>query len=173
MIKYLKSVIRQKGRLKEYNSKASIWKLISFRGSYTVEAAVVVSVTVFVLGAFLIGAFYVHDRSVLQSQTCEAALAGSIFATEGERSGAAKQVKNTVAAGRLLGSRGLAGYAATGSRESKAAWSASYPVPGFAMKYLAGGQLDISTSWTCKIWNPADTIRKIRGASELLSGGRD
>lgn len=146
-------------------------KRIYFRGSYTVEAAVVVSITVFALAALLIGAFYVHDRSVLQSQTCEAALAGSIFATEKERSKAAEKIKNTVTKDRLLGSGGLEGYAATGNRECKAAWSASYPVPGFAVKYFAGDQLAITASWTCKILNPADTIRKIRGASELLTGG--
>lgn len=148
-------------------------KQIYFRGSYTVEAAVVVSITVFVLGALLLGAFYVHDRSVLQSQTCEAALAGSIFATEKERSEAAEKVKNTVTSQRLLGSRDLEGYAATGSKESKASWRASYPIPGFAAKYFAGGRLAVSASWTCKIQDPADTIRKIRGASELLTGGED
>lgn len=145
----------------------------SFRGSCTVEAAVVVSVTMFVLAALLIGAFYVHDRSVLQSQTCEAAVAGSIFCTEKERSEAAGKVKKTVTAGRLLGSRAVNGYAAAGSRESKAAWSAVYPVPGFAAKYLAANQLDISVKWTCKIVDPADIIRKIRGASELLMGEDD
>lgn len=142
----------------------------SFTGSYTVEAAIVVSITVFVLGAFLIGAFYVHDRSVLQSQTCEAAAVGSIFCTEKERSAAAKEVEKTVTAGRLLGSRGLSGYTAIGSSESRAGWSAVYPIPGFAAKYLAANQLAVSATWTCKIIDPADTIRKIRGASELLMG---
>lgn len=165
----------RRGYLRERNperelSEETFSEKGSFCGSFTVEAAIVVSITVFVLGAFLIGTFYVHDRSVLQSLACEAAAAGSIFCTDKERSAAAKEVEKTVTAGRLLGSRGLDGYTAVGNSESRAAWSAVYPVPGFAAGYLAGNQLPISTSWNCKIIDPADTIRKIRGASELLMG---
>lgn len=141
-----------------------------FPGSATVEAAVVMSVTVFVLGALIIAAFYVHDCSVLRSQACEAAVAGSIFFTEEERSVAAGKVEKLVTAGRLMGSRGLSGHAEAGSTQSTAAWQAVYPVPGFAAKYLVGNELHISASWTGKIADPADTIRKIRGASELLLG---
>lgn len=147
--------------------------LIHLKGSYTVEAAVVVSMTIFVLSALIIGSFYIHDRSVLQSQACEAAVAGSIFFTEEDRSAAAKQVKQSVSANRLLGSRSLDGYTATGVKESKAAWNAVYPVPGLAAKFLTANQISISASWTSKIIDPADMIRKIRGAAELLLGEDD
>lgn len=141
------------------------------KGSYTVEAAAVVSITFFVLAAFIICAFYIHDREVLQSAACEAAVAGSNFSTEDEGSAAAKKIKSLMKTGRLLGSRGLDGYVAVESKQVQAAWRSSYPVPGFAAKYLSGSKLNISVSWKSKRFDPADTIRKIRGAGELLSGG--
>jgi hypothetical protein len=141
----------------------------TLKGSYTVEAAIIVSLTIFVLASLIISAFYLHDRCVLQGAACEAASAGSIFATSEERSEAAAKVKNQVTASRLLGSKKLDGYATVGSKESKAAWSSSYPIPGFAAKYLMGNQLSISASWTCQILNPSKLIRKIRGVSDLVS----
>ena len=141
------------------------------KGSYTVEAAIVVTVTMFVLASLLIGTFYVHDRAVMQGLVCEAASAGSNFATEEERKTAMQEVVKRINEGRFLGSRGLNGNAASGSKNVTASWNAEYPVPGFAGRYLAQGSLDIKRSWTCKIPNPADTIRKIKGAGELLTGG--
>ena len=136
------------------------------KGSYTVEAAIVVTVTIFVLASLLICTFYVHDRAVMQGLVCEAASAGSSFITEEERKEAIQGVEE-----RFLGSRGLDGSAASGSKSVTVSWKAGYPVPGFAAAYLSRGELDYKRSWTCKILNPADLIRKIKGAGELLTGG--
>ena len=38
----------------------------ALKGSYTVEAAAVVSITFLVLASMLIGMFYLHDRAVFQ-----------------------------------------------------------------------------------------------------------
>lgn len=145
-----------------------VWK-----GSYTVEAAMVVSITFLVLASLVIGTFYLHDRAVFQSMVCEIASAGSAYATESERENAVSTLKGEVSASRFLGSTELSGNATAGDDEVTASWSASYPVPGFAMQYLAGNELSIETSWTSKIAEPVDTIRLIRGAGELITGGDD
>lgn len=141
------------------------------RGSYTVEAAAVVCITVLVLAALIICTFYIHDRAVFQGAACEAAAAGSNFMTDAERKAAAAAVKKKITASRFLGSRNLSGSVATGQKEVRAIWTAAYPVPGFAARYLSGGRLDIQKAWTCRIFDPADAIRKIRGVGELLTGG--
>lgn len=141
------------------------------KGSYTVEAAVVVSLTFLVLASLMIGAFYLHDRVVLQGFVCEMAAAGSNFMTEAERKEAMGEVKKRLNANRFLGSRGLSGNAAAGKKEAAASWQAVYPVPGFAVKYISGNLIDIRQNWTCKIPDPADTIRKVRGIGDLLTGG--
>lgn len=129
------------------------------------------SMTFFVLAALLIVTFYVHDRAVIQAITCEAASAGSNFITQKEGSSAAARVKKQMKVARLLGSKGLSGSAAVGTKEATASWKAAYPVPGMIMKYLDRNRLSIQARWTSRILDPADTIRKIRGAGELLTGG--
>ncbi|MCD7745388.1 MAG: hypothetical protein LUI13_08935 [Lachnospiraceae bacterium] len=145
----------------------------AWKGSYTVEAAMVVSITVFVLGALMIATFYVHDRAVFQSLVCEIATAGSIQATQSENADAADAGKAQMTASRFLGSRSLSGSVTSGAEEATASWSAVYPVPGFAMRYLADGNLSIEASWSSRIVDPTDTIRLIRGAGELITGGDD
>ncbi|MCC8066281.1 MAG: hypothetical protein LIO94_04170 [Clostridiales bacterium] len=153
---------------KMWKKKGKFW-----RGSYTVEAAVIMSITILVLGTLIFAIFYAHDRAVFQSIVCEMAAAGSSCATENEQTKAVDAVKKQVKASRFLGSQELTGSAAVGEDQVSASWSAVYPVPGFAMKYLAGGELSIETSWNSMIAAPVDTIRLIRGAGELITGGDD
>lgn len=155
----------------EQSKKYILEKKACLRGSYTVEGALVFSMTFFILAALLIVTFYVHDRAVIQAVTCEAASAGSNFLTAKERSATAAKVKKQLGQKRLLGSRNLSGNAAAGSKEVVASWKAVYPVPGMVMKYFSGSQLRIQTQWNGKILKPSDTIRKIRGAGALLGGG--
>ena len=46
--------------------------------------------------------------------------------------------------------------------------SAVFPVPGFAAKYLAGNKLTIKKEWTSKKFDPAKTIRMVKGAEKLF-----
>lgn len=144
-----------------------------WRGSYTVEAAAVVSITILVLAALLIATFYVHDRAVFQSIACECAALGSNYCTDSERTSAAASAKDEISASRFLGSRDVSGSATVGEEKAESAWSAVYPVPGFALSYFTNNVLTIQTSWDSQIVQPADTIRLIRGAGKLLSEGDD
>ena len=140
-----------------------------WQGSYTVEAAVLFSLTFLVLAALLICMFYCHDRAVSQSAACEAAVSAGNFAKAEQRREAADAVRAQVRAERFLGSRNVAGQAAIGEREVSAQWQGEYPVPGFAARYLSGGSLSVSRSWRCTVLDPADTIRKIKGLGDLLT----
>ncbi|MCD8336780.1 MAG: hypothetical protein LUD18_05800 [Lachnospiraceae bacterium] len=151
-----------------------LWKKSqAWKGSYTVEAAAVVSITIMVLASLILVSFYAHDRAVFQSIVCEIAAAGSNYATESERTSAVNAAKSQISASCFLGSSNLSGSAQAGEDEVTVSWSAGYPVPGFAAEYLAGGELTISASWTSQIADPTDTIRFIRGAEKLITGGDD
>lgn len=141
------------------------------RGSYTVEAAVLLSVIAFVMAALILTAFYLHDRSVCQSAACEAATAGNNFFLQKDRSTAAAEVKKQFKKDRLLGSRALSENTSAGKKEVSAQWKAVYPIPGFVLKYFADSRLVIHASWICRNADPAGAIRKIRGAVTMLTGG--
>ena len=141
------------------------------KASYTVEASVLMSITFFVLTALLVCTFYLHDRTVMQSFTCEVAAAGSNMATSKEQEQVTSALKKSFTKQRLLGSRNVSGKVTTGNKKTSASWSGEYPVPGIAMKFLTGNKLSIEVSWSSESIQPADTIRKIRGIKKLINGG--
>lgn len=142
-----------------------------WKGSYTVEAAFVFPMILFVLAALLILAFYVHDCGILQSLACETAVTGSNYMTENERKVAAEQVRNQAGPERLMGSRNSQGHVAFGRSEVYARYTAVCPVPGMVMRYLSGNQLQIAKSWQVHAVNPSDWIRKQRGIMRIRDGG--
>lgn len=149
---------------------------VKIKGSYTVEAAAVISMTFLVLGALIMAVFFAHDRAVIQSSVCEAAAVGCNYRTQAERSAAVQKVSGSVSEQRLLGSRNLEVTAGVGEKSVSAWGSAVFPVPGLFMSYFSGGSLDISCNWESKVLNPTDVIWKIRGAKlviENLSGGNE
>lgn len=80
------------------------------------------------------------------------------------------QAKKLLSQSRLLGSTSLKGSISPGGKEAAASWSAVYPFPGFVMNYIAAGKVNIQKSWSSRVLDAAETIRKIRGAGELLMG---
>lgn len=151
-------------KIKQIDSRG--WK-----GSYTVEAALIFGMTFLILASLLLATFYIHDRAVLQAMTCEGASTGSNFFKSSDRKEAAGKVKKQVKEARLLGSKNLSGTIGTGNKEVQASWKASYPIMGFAKRYFGKERLQIQTKWASKVLDPAKTIRKIRGAGEILTGG--
>ncbi len=140
-----------------------------WRGSYTVEAAVVVPITFFVLAALILCGFYVHDRVVFQSIACEITAAGSNYCTEKEQKKVISDLKKSVKAKRFLGSRNISANVSSGKKEINAAFSASYPMPGMVIRYFSKGTLKIKKSWSGKREDPAETIRVLRGAERILN----
>lgn len=145
----------------------------TWKGSYTVEASVILGILFWILGTLLISGFYMHDKEVLQSISCETAVAGSIFARQEERDGAAGHAKNSVTGQRLMGGKNLASSVTTSESQSSSEWNAVCPVPGFAARYLLQNQLNIHKSWTSKVIRAPRWIRTIRGVGELLTGGKE
>lgn len=143
------------------------------KGSYTVEAAVVFSITFFVLSSLIICTFYLHDRAVAQGAACEAAAAGSNFEKSEDRRKAAEAVRNLAGEKRFMGSRGIASNVSIGKKEVNAAWQGRYPVPGFAAKYVAKNEFAIHQTWSSTVLDAAEAIRKIKGIGDVLIGGSD
>ena len=147
---------------KELKVKKKGWK-----GSFTVEAAVVISLSFLVLGTLLLTIFYLHDTSVFQGIVCETAAAGSNFAMEKERSEVTGNLQKQIHKSRFLGSRNLSVTKETGEKQITVSVKAEYPVPGMFMRFLKDGKIPIMCTWNCRILYPGKTIRQIRGA-ELL-----
>lgn len=133
------------------------------KGSFTIEAACVMSMILFVIIGLLYLCFFVHNRAWLTAAAYEAALAGSI---EGIRENG--QVKETAEArSRELGNSGFFGaenlsVQVTAGKAVKVAYSADTIADfgGFTWKLKAVG--------SSKVICPVDWIRKVKAAADIL-----
>ena len=141
-----------------------------WKGSYTVEAAAVVSMTFLVLAALMMCTFFVHDRAVLQSMVCEAAAAGGNHMTQEERCEQSAAVTEELSEKRMLGSRRVSAGVQIGEESTAVKGTAAFPVPGLLAGWMSGSTWNLSCSWETRIYNPAEIIRKIRGAELVLEG---
>lgn len=144
-----------------------------WKGSFTAEAAVVISIAFLVLETLLLTIFFLHDKAVFQGMVCETAAVGSNFAMKTERSDAAEAVRKGIHNNRFLGSRNVSAVKGVGEKSISVSASANYPVPGMFMRFLKNGNLQISCSWNGQIINPGKTIRLIRGAELLFDVERE
>lgn len=142
-----------------------------YKGSYTVEAALLMGIILLVMASLIIAGFYLHDRAVLQAMTCEIASAGSHVATEKEQQKVIADLRKILTRNRLMGSRNASEQTKSDKNEVSAVWQAEYPVPGMAAKFFIKNKLHIKVSWQMKRVKAAGLIRKVRGVRKLVNGG--
>lgn len=142
-----------------------------YKASYTVEAALLMGIILFVMAALLIGGFYLHDKAVLQAMTCEIASAGSNVVTEKEQQKVIADLKKILTKKRLMGSRNASEKTKADQKTVSAVWQAEYPVPGMAAKFISKNRLNIKVSWQVEKVQAAKLIRKVRRVRKLVNGG--
>ena len=159
----MQSMVKRKQR--EKRDDKYFWK-----GSYTVEAAVILPLTALILAAVILAAFYIHDRSCMQGIACEIASSGSNCITQEQRTRRVAQLRQEVKLQRFLGSRNLSASVSSGKTEVNAKLDASYPIPGMVARFFTKGSLPVQCSWKTKDVEPAKTIWQIRGVASILGG---
>lgn len=132
------------------------------RGSFTIEAAVIISFLVFVITGFLFLSFFLYDRCVVERAAAMAALRGSeaIWEDNNIRYQRADEAVNDILTGRLLGADSV-------EKSVK----------------VSGNQVIVSLSMKFKWWefqakaekravNPVLFIRNCRKGLELIQNGK-
>ena len=157
--------MKEEKRKKQCSREQNGWK-----GSYTVEAAVILPLTVLILAAIILAAFYIHDRSTMHGIVCEIASSGSNSITQEQRTKRMEELRSRVKQQRFLGSRNLSVSASGGDTEIHAAIGGSYPIPGITARFFTKGTFSIQYSWKMKSAEPAKTIWQIRGVAGILGG---
>ena len=137
-------------------------------GSFTVEAALLMTILIPVLTALIYAAFYIHDSAVLQGIVCELAVAGSNLSQEKNRAGELEKKKNALLSSRFTGTRGAEISIEAGNNSVSASGSGEFRFPGMIMNFFGGSIKRLSKSWSREILQPADLIRKIRGLEYMV-----
>ena len=133
------------------------------KGSFTIEAACVMSLVLFVLMGTLYLTFFVHNRVWLTAAACESALTGSLEGVrkDGNPEEAAEVRCRELGNVGFFGAENLTGQV-QGGKEIKVTYTAD-TISGFEnfrWKFTADGSSGVI--------RPAEWIRKIKAASEVI-----
>lgn len=135
------------------------------KGSFTIEAACVMSLVLITVMGVLYLSFFVHNRSWLTAAAYEAALAGSIEGVQKNgqiyeaASAKAQELRNVG----FFGAENLS-YQVSDGKTVKVSYQAD-TIAGFG-----GFRWVLRTEGSSKIIRPAQWIRKVKAASEIVKG---
>ena len=142
------------------------------RASFTVEAALLMTVILPVLLAILYYGFYLHDRGVLngaaQQITAQADLNSWKKAGNNKLDKLAKKLEQYIGP-----SKNVSSSVSASQEKASIQYKASISLPGILPTLFGKNPLDTGASASRTILYPADLIRKIRGleyVSALLKG---
>lgn len=136
------------------------------KGSFTIEAACVMSIVLVTVMGVLYLAFFVHNRTWLTAAAYEAALTGSMEGVQ--KNGQIYEAAS--ARGQELGNVGFFGaenlqYQVSTGKTVKVSYQAE-TISGFG-----GFHWTLRTEGSSKIIRPAEWVRKVKSASEIVAGG--
>ena len=133
------------------------------KGSFTIEAALLMPLVLMILIGVLYLDFFVHDRAYLTAAAYEAAVSGSMEGYKKE----ANIYETADIQGRMLGSQGLPG----GENLSMQTNAEKNVQVTYRMEIPAGflrQKWNITVSGTAKPLRPVGWIRRIKGAADAL-----
>ncbi len=138
------------------------------KGSFTVEAALLMTVLLPVIVSLIYTAFFLHDRTLLQGAACEVAAMGSNLSEEKDIDQILEKIKNQVMSARLLGTKDKAATVNRSKDRIEVSYQGTFSIPGLIAKLSGRDSLKINRSWQRELYNPADIIRKIRGLKYMM-----
>lgn len=138
------------------------------KGSYTVEAALLMGMILSVLISVIYIGFWYHDKSFLQSAAYEAVCVADLH-TEDDDWKMEKAV-NTITAGRMLGTRGVQSQCQNNKKKATVSFQGQFNIPGMVVAFFQKGKLTIQESCTQTIEKPSKKIQKIRGIMKVAKG---
>lgn len=146
------------GRLKEKKMKQ--------KGSYTVEAALLMGIILSVLVSIIYIGFWYHDKSFLQSAAYEAACAASLHKDDDTyQIGEAAQ---TLTKGRMLGTGGLQVQTQDGKEKASVEYHGNFRIPGMITAFFSKEKLEMKESCSLSTERPSEKIQKIRGICKVI-----
>lgn len=136
------------------------------KGSYTIEAALLMGILLPLFTAVIYMGFFLHDRGFLQSAAFETAACISLRADEKDLEGG--RLMQNLMAGRLLGTRNTQAQASASERRTVVSGSGSFWVPGMAKQFFGTDGITLSAKVSLNQERPSRRIQKIRGATKVI-----
>lgn len=135
------------------------------KGSYTVEASLLMGILLSILVSVIYLGFWYHDRNFLQNAAYEAACTASLRADDEsyQISGAARSLTE----GRLLGTTGLSAECQTTEKEASVFYRGTFRIPGMMEAFFQENQLKMKESCEISTQRPSSRIQKVRQLAKI------
>lgn len=133
------------------------------RGSFTVEASLIMTILLPVLAAILYLGFCDHDRGILMGAACEIAAAADNNLWKKNPGNGLDRKASSLAKQHLLCTRNIKTQVSVGEDQVRVSYSGSFSLPGLLPQLFGKGVLTVDQQRERVLLHPTDVIRKIRG----------
>lgn len=159
----MKKRILKNYRYRIVNSRHKQYRSNLCKGSFTIEAACVMSIVLLTVMGVIYLSFFVHNRAWLTAAACESALTGSMegIRKDGQAEQAAESRCRELGNVGFFGAENLTGQV-QGGKKIKVTYTAD-TISGFG-----GLKWELMAEGSSLIIRPAAWIRKIKAASEVI-----
>ena len=151
----MKKRILKNYRYRIVNSRHKQYRSNLCKGSFTIEAACVMSIVLLTVMGVIYLSFFVHNRAWLTAAACEASLSGSMEAV--------RQDGQAQAAAEIRGEElGHVGFFGAGKKKFSVTYEAD-TIAGFG-----GFKWTLKTEGSSKVIRPVKWIRRLKAAKEVI-----
>lgn len=140
------------------------------RGSYTVEAALLMVLIIPLLAGIIYLGFYLHDEAAMQNAAYELAVLGSLHYGEKDGEEIVKERKREIASQLFLGIQEVETKIHTGKKKVTADFQGSLQVPGLVMRFFCGNRLEIRGHAALSAPQPQKTVMRIHLLKKIEEG---
>lgn len=138
------------------------------KGSYTLEASLLMVIIITLLTAVIYLGFFLHDQAYLQNAAYETALIGILNKNEENMLSVVEKKKEQVLDGRLMGTKAVRGTVEVHDQEIQVQFQGIFSFPGMVDLFFDKQKLEIDKGVCLSLQDPKRTVNKIRGVSNLI-----
>lgn len=131
---------------------------VKLKGSYTVEAALVMGILLPLLAGIIYLGFYLHNDAVMKGAAYELAVLGCLQDDEEKRKTAVEERKQEIIGRAFLGLTEVRAEVSLGEEKVSASLRGTFRVPGLVMRYFCGNQLELSADAELTVADPGKQI---------------
>ena len=141
------------------------------RGSYTVEAALLMTVILPLLFGIIYLGFYLHNGAMMQNAAYELAVLESLQGEEEEDF--AEERKQALTGQAFFGLKNVQAEVKKGKKHITASLEGTFYIPGLVMRFWCQNRLKLSADAKLAVCEPGKTIARIHMLKKLIEEDGD
>ncbi|MDO4633857.1 MAG: TadE/TadG family type IV pilus assembly protein [Eubacteriales bacterium] len=140
------------------------------KGSYTIEASLLMGILIPLLISIIYLGFFLHNKAFLQAAAHETAALYSLHAEDDKD---VSGVVTDLVSGRMLGNSSVSGQASASKRQVSVSYDGSFSLPGMLYRFFLQSELNLKTRVQMSTERPSHRISKLRSMIRVVDRVRN